>query len=231
MAHTTTSRTHSRARGEASKSTAACSPFRFATIRRSHENDAVARNGSQILTLARSLSRYVVMLMVSLSVRGPGYIGYLEGCFRAMNPASGALKLLLSSGTEDYFLGTFYFNKGAYVNPLAGVTMLNRTGGHGGRPCFGLDPNAGATRVLRLCTVAGGRAERPPQRIIECAHLPSAADFAGYRVHTDEPLVFERGVELTWRNGDSAGCDLSKVGGNPEETLHASSIALYYEVA
>ena len=90
------------------------------------------RNGSQSLTLVHSIASAIVMLMVSLSVRGPGYIGFLEGCFRALEPSSGALKLLLSSGTEDYFLGTYYFNKGAYITPLAGVTKLNRTGGHGG---------------------------------------------------------------------------------------------------
>lgn len=31
---------------------------------------------------------------------------------------------------QDYFLGTYYFNKGAYTNQLAGVTFLNRTGSH-----------------------------------------------------------------------------------------------------
>jgi hypothetical protein len=30
--------------------------------------------------------------------------------------------LLLSSGTEDYFLGTYYFNRGIYHLPLAGLT-------------------------------------------------------------------------------------------------------------
>ena len=64
--------------------------------------------------------------------------------------------MLLSSGTEDYFLGTYYFNKGNYTTPLAGVTYLNRTGGHG-------------------------------------------AGFAGYRIHADEPLVFEQPVNFTWR--------------------------------
>eukprot|EP00966_Prymnesium_polylepis_P083548 1935449-Prymnesium_polylepis.1 len=94
--------------------------------------------------------------------------------------------MLLSSGTEDYFLGTYYFNKGAYTTPIAGVTHLNRTGGHG-------------------------------------------ADFSGYRVHTDEPLVFDSGVSLTWRNGDPAGCDLS-VSPKGWPSVVVSSVVLFYEM-
>ena len=30
--------------------------------------------------------------------------------------------VLLSSGLEDYFLGTYYFNRGKYANSLAGLT-------------------------------------------------------------------------------------------------------------
>ena len=29
--------------------------------------------------------------------------------------------MTMSSGTEDYFLGTYYFNRGAYHNPLCHV--------------------------------------------------------------------------------------------------------------
>jgi hypothetical protein len=41
---------------------------------------------------------------------------YIDG---AKNP------LFLSSGLEDYFLGTYYFNRGKYYFPLAGVTHIN----------------------------------------------------------------------------------------------------------
>ncbi len=33
--------------------------------------------------------------------------------------------MLLSSGLEDYFLGTYYFNRGRYANGLAGLTHFN----------------------------------------------------------------------------------------------------------
>lgn len=41
---------------------------------------------------------------------------YLEG---AKTPT------LLSSGLEDYFLGTYCFNRGRYANALAGLTHLD----------------------------------------------------------------------------------------------------------
>ena len=33
--------------------------------------------------------------------------------------------MMLSSGLEDYFLGTYYFNRGRYANGLAGLTHLD----------------------------------------------------------------------------------------------------------
>ncbi len=46
---------------------------------------------------------------------------FLEGCVRAYMGGAKA-PLLLSSGMEDYFLGTYYFNKGRYYTPVAGLT-------------------------------------------------------------------------------------------------------------
>jgi hypothetical protein len=51
-------------------------------------------------------------------------ISYLEAIVRAyVNGQSRALQL--SSGLEDYFLGTYYFNRGRYANDLAGLTHLD----------------------------------------------------------------------------------------------------------
>ena len=51
-------------------------------------------------------------------------ISYLEAIMRAyMNGVSEPI--LLSSGLEDYFLGTYYFNRGQYANTLAGLTHLD----------------------------------------------------------------------------------------------------------
>lgn len=52
--------------------------------------------------------------------------GYLESTVRAY--IDGAEKpLYLSSGLEDYFLGTYYFNRGKYVTPMAGLTHFDES--------------------------------------------------------------------------------------------------------
>ncbi len=51
-------------------------------------------------------------------------INFLEAMMRAY--IDGAKEpMLLSSGLEDYFLGTYYFNRGRYYTPMAGLTHLN----------------------------------------------------------------------------------------------------------
>ena len=51
-------------------------------------------------------------------------LSFMEGCMRAYIGGDGD-PLLLSSGLEDYFLGTYYFNKGKYYTPVAGLTHFN----------------------------------------------------------------------------------------------------------
>ncbi len=51
-------------------------------------------------------------------------ISYLEAIVRAYLD-DGKRRLELSSGLEDYFLGTYYFNRGRYANGLAGLTHLD----------------------------------------------------------------------------------------------------------
>jgi len=51
-------------------------------------------------------------------------LSFMEGCMRAY-VGSSTDPLLLSSGLEDYFLGTYYFNKGKYYTPVAGLTHFN----------------------------------------------------------------------------------------------------------
>lgn len=51
-------------------------------------------------------------------------ISYLEAIMRAYFDGA-ATPTLLSSGLEDYFLGTYYFNRGRYANALAGLTHLD----------------------------------------------------------------------------------------------------------
>jgi len=50
---------------------------------------------------------------------------FLESCVRAYIDGV-AEPLMLSSGLEDYFLGTYFFNRGMYHNEVAGLTHLNK---------------------------------------------------------------------------------------------------------
>ncbi|MGO9270516.1 MAG: DUF2961 domain-containing protein [Terriglobia bacterium] len=60
------------------------------------------------------------LYQVMLAVRSKNF-SYLEAMLRA-NVDGAKEPLMLSSGTEDYFLGTYYFNRGLYHLPLAGLT-------------------------------------------------------------------------------------------------------------
>ncbi len=51
-------------------------------------------------------------------------LSFLEACMRGYFDGS-STPTLLSSGLEDYFLGTYYFNKGKYANDLAGLTHFD----------------------------------------------------------------------------------------------------------
>jgi len=63
-----------------------------------------------------------MLYMVTIAAKSTKYC-FMESCVRAY---IGGVKdpLLLSSGMEDYFLGTYDFNKGKYYTPIAGVTHL-----------------------------------------------------------------------------------------------------------
>jgi len=50
---------------------------------------------------------------------------FLECCVRAYLDGNSEA-LMLASGLEDYFLGTYYFNLGQYYNEVAGLTHLSK---------------------------------------------------------------------------------------------------------
>jgi len=65
-----------------------------------------------------------MLYMTTIAAKSSNFC-FLESCVRAY--IGGASKpVLLSSGLEDYFLGTYYFNKGKYYTPVAGLTHLAR---------------------------------------------------------------------------------------------------------
>eukprot|EP00041_Stephanoeca_diplocostata_P002496 m.27447 g.27447 ORF g.27447 m.27447 type:complete len:342 (-) comp13422_c0_seq3:179-1204(-) len=88
------------------------------------ENHEVSVLPGEQLTVFNSSAKYGALFLVTLAVNSSGGETFLEGCFRAWTP-QGELKYVMSSGTEDYFLGTYYFNKGAACTHAHNVQHTN----------------------------------------------------------------------------------------------------------
>lgn len=132
----------------------------------------------QVIEIAQSPGAGA-LYQVTLAVTSKN-CSFLEGMMRAYingtkNP------LLLSSGTEDYFLGTYYFNRGMYHLPLAGLTHMD----------------ARATGPCRI---------------------------SAYRFHVEDPIIFQKGWRLVWRNGEEND---GKVYGSPQRSQITSYVWLY----
>lgn len=61
---------------------------------------------------------------VAIAAKG-GSLTYLEACMRAYL-AGKKEPLMLSSGLEDYFLGTYYFDSGRFHSDIAGLTHFDK---------------------------------------------------------------------------------------------------------
>ena len=119
-----------------------------------HNN--VALEPLQMVDIAQAPG-HGALYQVTLAVASKD-LDFLEAMVRAY--IDGAQQpLLLSSGTEDYFLGTFYFNRGLYHLPSAGLTHKE-------------------------------------------VHRRGGSRFSAYRFHEDDPVVFQKGFRLAWRNGE-----------------------------
>ena len=140
--------------------------------------DNVELEPLQMFDICQS-SRAGALYQVTLSVASKNF-NFLEAVLRAYLDGANE-PLLLSSGTEDYFLGTYYFNRGMYHFPLAGLT-----------------------------------------------HKEQDADgtcrFSAYRFHDEDPIIFQKGIRLTWRNGEEKG---GKPYGTPQPSRATSYVWLY----
>ena len=144
-----------------------------------HENLKLAP--MQMFEMARADGAGAVC-QVTLAVASRNF-SFLEAMLRAYIDG-GEEPLWLSSGTEDYFLGTYYFNRGLYHTPVAGLSHKKQEPGG-------------------LCS------------------------FSAYRFHDQDPIVFQKGLRLVWRNGEEK--DGKFFGPAPPETSHAVSYAWIYE--
>lgn len=64
------------------------------------------------------------LYLVTMAAHSAGEFNYLEAIMRAYIDGADE-PLMLSSGLEDYFLGTYYFQRGKYHNPIAGLTHID----------------------------------------------------------------------------------------------------------
>lgn len=64
------------------------------------------------------------LYQVAIAAKG-GSLTYLEACMRAYL-AGNKEPLMLSSGLEDYFLGTYYFDTGRFHADIAGLTHFDK---------------------------------------------------------------------------------------------------------
>jgi hypothetical protein len=70
-----------------------------------------------------NVARAGLLYQVTIAARSQN-LNFMEACLRAYLERA-EQPLFLSSGLEDYFLGTYYFNRGRFATPVAGLTHLN----------------------------------------------------------------------------------------------------------
>jgi hypothetical protein len=135
----------------------------------------------QFLDMCQS-SRAGALYQVTLAAASRNF-SYLEALLRAYVDDSNE-PMMLSSGTEDYFLGTYYFNRDLYHLPVAGLTHKEED-------------------IAGLCR------------------------FSAYRFHEQDPIFFQRGFRLVWRNGEKK--DGKVYGDAPPLPTQATSYVWIYE--
>ncbi|XP_062503637.1 uncharacterized protein LOC134180488 [Corticium candelabrum] len=90
----------------------------------------------QFITLANISGNAGALYQVTLSTHSQDY-SHLEACFRAIIDGE---EMFLSSGTEDFFLSAYYFNRGLYHNDNSGLTFKDKKGSMSAYKFFDNDP-------------------------------------------------------------------------------------------
>jgi len=90
-----------------------------------HDYEAKPLEEFDLCSVKGSGALYQVTIAAQgLRNEGADGMSFMEACMRAYFGGS-KQPVLLSSGLEDYFVGTYFFQRGAYTNDLAGVTHLD----------------------------------------------------------------------------------------------------------
>lgn len=93
---------------------------------RLYKNEDVYMKPMEFLRLAQVKNSAGALFMVTLVANSSNLV-FLEGCMRSYIDESNRTTWL-SSGTEDFFLSAYYFDKGLYHLDNAGLTYLDKNG-------------------------------------------------------------------------------------------------------
>lgn len=171
----------------------------------------------------------------------------LEGCFRVFNAADRTSSagqwpgVLIATGTEDYFLSSYYFDAGTFRGENSGLTHMSGgsySGERSGRGSIGEkvadlhnDNTDDFVTDTRSDAHASASAGGPPNT----SDSSNSGVWRGsmYRIHQRDPLLFgSQGGRLTWRVGDVTDpatglkCTLES-GGSPVGSPGNSTITSY----
>lgn len=90
---------------------------------RLYKNVDVKLSPLQFITLVETKNTAGMLFQVTLAANSTDF-NYLEACFRAVIDGE-ANTTWLSSGTEDFFLSAYYFNRGTFHMENSGLTYIS----------------------------------------------------------------------------------------------------------
>ena len=102
-----------------------------------YKNVNVALKPYDFIVLSNVTGSAGAVFLVTLAANSSDY-NYLEACMRVN--IDGGSTMFLSSGTEDFFLSAYYFNRGLYHMDNAGCTFKEGKGGISAYKLFENDP-------------------------------------------------------------------------------------------
>jgi len=103
-----------------------------------YKNENVELTPEEFITLAMVNNTAGALFGVTLQANSSDY-NYLEACMRVKLDADANFQFL-SSGTEDFFLSAYYFDRGLYHDDNAGCTQIINPGGMSAYKFFSRDP-------------------------------------------------------------------------------------------
>lgn len=128
-----------------------------ARLRVAHRDNVFLNNGDFITLVNVTADRSGALLRVQLDAGGSDF-SYLEACMRFYNNGA-TTPLYLSSGAEDYFLSSSYFDEGMFKTPNSGLTYYDSHSNLSAYKHHHLDPvlfRNGMALVWRNCESTSG---------------------------------------------------------------------------